>query len=184
MLKKVIELFDVKRMRVMIDFKDNPMVIHLPVGAGYVESDGNIVSFEKVRIDFQVLDLKGVDTEVFQVCVDDIFFINHKYQLIDDHTKAQFFGKDGSTPSGKSVPYASIYHRAMSVSAAICVGKIKLSPDVDIATYYKCQSCDEVVNLDDISDSESEGDDDISGICPNCSKDRFFQLCDKDGKFL
>ena len=129
-MKKIIdkycEVFKVKKVKIMnkIEFNDNPMIIHLPEGAGYMSKDLNKEVFYRVRIDFELYR----EQEVFTILVDDILFLDEKGKLIDDESKKARFGKDKKDKNGNILEsYSSIYARSMMVAAKILEGKIKLS---------------------------------------------------------
>lgn len=129
-IDKYTEIFKVKKVKVMnkIEFENNPMIIHLPEGAGYMTEDLNKESFYKVRIDFEIYK----EQEVFTVLVDDIFYIGADGKLIDDETKKARFGKIQKKKDGTVIQeYSSIYARAMMVAAKIIEGKIKLSDEIN-----------------------------------------------------
>jgi hypothetical protein len=104
-----------------IDFENNPLVVTLPDGVGYLDNLMNLTSFSEVVIRFE--ELKGA--ECFTVCVDGFLFINDKFKLIDDETEKCRFYKDSP-----KVKYSSIFARALMVVTALCEGKIKLG-DID-----------------------------------------------------
>ena len=133
-MKKIIdkytEIFKVKKVKIMnkIEFENNPMIIHLPEGAGYMTEDLNKELFYKVRIDFEIYK----DQEVFSILVDDMLYIGADGKLIDDETKKARFGKTQKKKDGTLVQdYSSIYARAMMVAAKIIEGKIKLSDEIN-----------------------------------------------------
>lgn len=129
-IDKYIEQFKVKKVKVMnkIDFENNPMIIHLPEGAGYMTEDLNKEVFRKIRIDFETYK----DQEVFTILVDDLLYIGTDGKLIDDEEKKARFGKDRKDKNGKiTQEYSSIFARAMMVAAKICEGKIKLSDEIN-----------------------------------------------------
>jgi len=124
MIKTAIKILKVKKVNYMLNFekKDNPLIIHLPVGVGY-EDESGVNTFEKIKIEFFL----EKDIEVFSVCVDDFLYIDKNYQLIDDMGKAAMFGKDTKDKTGKVIKeHGSLIERAMSVCTAICHGEIKL----------------------------------------------------------
>lgn len=133
-MKKIIdkytEIFKVKKVKIMnkIEFENNPMIIHLPEGAGYMTEDLNKELFYKVRIDFEIYK----NQEVFSILVDDMLYIGADGKLIDDETKKARFGKTQKKKDGTLVQdYSSIYARAMMVAAKIIEGKIKLSDEIN-----------------------------------------------------
>ena len=107
-----------------IEFENNPMIIHLPEGAGYVRDDYGKETFNKVRIDFEIYK----EQEVFTILVDDFLYIGADGKLIDDEEKKARFGKDRKDKNGILIQeYSSIFARAMTVAAMVCEGKIKIS---------------------------------------------------------
>ena len=111
-----------------IEFINNPMIIHLPEGSGYIRDDLGKETFEKIRIDFEIYK----DQEVFTVLVDDVLYIGADGKLIDDEDKKARFGKDQKKKDGTLIQsYSSIYARAMMVAAKIMEGKIKLSDEIN-----------------------------------------------------
>lgn len=133
-IDKYTEIFKVKKVKVMnkIEFENNPMIIHLPEGAGYMTEDLNKEIFYKVRIDFEIYK----EQEVFSILVDDIFYIGADGKLIDDETKKARFGKIQKKKDGTVIQeYSSIYARAMMVAAKIIEGKIKLSDEINKVEY-------------------------------------------------
>ena len=129
-IDKYCDIFKVKKVKVMnkIEFINNPMIICLPEGAGYMTDDLNKEVFRKIRIDFEIYK----DQEVFTVLVDDILYIGADGKLIDDEDKKARFGKDRKDKNGIILQeYSSIFARAMMVAAKICEGKIKLSNEIN-----------------------------------------------------
>lgn len=130
-IDKYIDLFNVKNVKIMnkIDFLNNPLIIHLPDGAGYIrEDDFAKETFNKVRIDFEIYK----EQEVFTVLVDDFLYIGVDGKLIDDEEKKARFGKDQKKKDGTIIQeYSSIFARAMMVAAKICEGKIKISDEIN-----------------------------------------------------
>ena len=125
-----IEQFKVTKVKIMnkIDFENNPMIIHLPEGSGYIRDDLGKETFEKIRIDFETYK----EQEVFTVLVDDVLYIGADGKLIDDEDKKARFGKDQKKKDGTLIQsYSSIYARAMMVAAKIIEGKIKLSDEIN-----------------------------------------------------
>lgn len=111
-----------------IEFENNPMIIHLPEGAGYMTEDLNKEFFSKIRIDFEIYK----DQEVFTVLVDDFLYIGYDGKLIDNEEKKARFGKNQLKKDGTVIQeYSSIYARAMMVAAKICEGKIKISEHIN-----------------------------------------------------
>lgn len=129
-IDKYIEQFKVIKVKIMnkIEFENNPMIIHLPEGAGYVRDDYGKETFNKVRIDFEMFK----DQEVFTILVDDYLYIGSDGKLIDNEEKKARFGKDQKKKDGTLLQeYSSIFARAMMVAAKICEGKIKISEHIN-----------------------------------------------------
>ena len=129
-IDKYCDIFKVKKVKVMnkIEFENNPMIIHLPEGAGYMKDDYSKETFERIRIDFEIYK----DQEVFTILVDDFLYIGVDGKLIDDEDKKARFGKDRKDKNGVVLQeYSSIFARAMMVAAKICEGKIKLSDEIN-----------------------------------------------------
>lgn len=129
-IDKYIDLFKVTKVKIInkIDFENNPMIIHLPEGAGYVRDDYGKETFNKVRIDFEIYK----EQEVFTVLVDDFLYIGADGKLIDDEEKKARFGKDRKDKNGVVLQeYSSIFARSMMVAAKICEGKIKISDEIN-----------------------------------------------------
>ena len=129
-IDKYIDTFKVIKVKIMskIEFENNPMIIHLPEGAGYVRDDYGKETFNKVRIDFEIFK----DQEVFTILVDDYLYIGSDGKLIDDEEKKARFGKDQKKKDGTLLQeYSSIFARAMMVAAKICEGKIKISEHIN-----------------------------------------------------
>lgn len=129
-LDKYIDTFKVTKVKIMnkIEFENNPMIIHLPEGAGYVRDDYGKETFNKVRIDFEMFK----EQEVFTILVDDYLYIGSDGKLIDDEEKKARFGKDQKKKDGTLLQeYSSIFARAMMVAAKICEGKIKISEHIN-----------------------------------------------------
>lgn len=129
-IDKYCDIFKVKKVKIMnkIEFENNPMIIHLPEGAGYIREDLNKEFFSKIRIDFEMYK----DQEVFTVLVDDFLYIGADGKLIDNEEKKARFGKNQLKKDGTLIQsYSSIYARAMIVAAKIMEGKIKLSDEIN-----------------------------------------------------
>ena len=129
-IDKYIDIFKVIKVKIMnkIEFENNPMIIHLPEGAGYVREDYGKEVFRKVQIDFEIYK----EQEVFTVLVDDFLYIGSDGKLIDDENKKARFGKDQKKKDGTLIQeYSSIFARAMMVAAMICEGKIKISEHIN-----------------------------------------------------
>ena len=129
-IDKYIDLFKVKKVKIMnkIEFENNPLIIHLPQGAGYMNDDYSKETFNKIRIDFEIYK----EQEVFTVLVDDLLYIGADGKLIDDESKKARFGKDKKDKKGVILQeYSSVFARAMMVAAMICEGKIKISDEIN-----------------------------------------------------
>lgn len=110
----------------MNELKGKKTIIYLPNGfISYVGDDGAI-SFEKFEAHFDVIG----DKEVFSVCVDDLFWINKKYLLTDNHEEKAFFAQIAKSKKG-DINYSSIHARVSAVYSALAEGKIKIDPDLD-----------------------------------------------------
>lgn len=129
-IDKYIDTFKVTKVKIVnkIEFINNPMIIHLPEGAGYVRDDFGKEVFRKVQIDFELYK----NQEVFTILVDDLFYIGADGKLIDDEEKKARFGKDQKKKDGTLIQeYSSIFARAMMVAAKICEGKVKISEHIN-----------------------------------------------------
>jgi hypothetical protein len=129
-IDKYIDIFKVTKVKIMnkIEFENNPMIIHLPEGAGYMNDDYTKETFNKIRIEFEIFK----EHEVFTVLVDDFLYIGSDGKLIDDENKKARFGKDQKKKDGTLIQeYSSIFARAMMVAAKICEGKIKISDEIN-----------------------------------------------------
>ena len=128
---KYVEVFKVKKVKVMnkIEFENNPMIIYLPEGAGYVDEESlNKETFSKIKIEFEIYK----EQEFFSICIDDFLYIGTYGKMIDDEEKKARFGKVQKKKDGTVIQeYSSIYARAMMVAAKICEGKIKLSSEIN-----------------------------------------------------
>jgi len=125
-IDKYIDIFKVIKVKIMskIEFENNPMIILLPEGAGYMKDDYGKETFRRIQIDFEIYK----DQEVFTVLVDDLLYIGADGKLIDDEEKKARFGKDRKDKKGVVLQeYSSVFARAMMVAAMICEGKIKIS---------------------------------------------------------
>ena len=125
-IDKYIDTFKVIKVKIMnkIEFENNPMIIHLPEGAGYMKDDYSKETFRRIQIDFEIYK----EQEVFTVLVDDLLYIGADGKLIDDEGKKARFGKDRKDKNGVVLQeYSSIFARAMMVAAKICEGKVKIS---------------------------------------------------------
>ena len=129
-IDKYIDTFKVTKVKIMnkIEFENNPMIILLPEGAGYMKDDYSKETFRRIQIDFDIYK----EQEVFTVLVDDLFYIGADGKLIDDESKKAMFGKDKKDKKGVILQeYSSIFARAMMVAAKICEGKIKISEHIN-----------------------------------------------------
>ena len=122
-----------------IEFENNPMIILLPEGAGYMKDDYSKETFRRIQIDFEIYK----EQEVFTVLVDDLLYIGADGKLIDDESKKARFGKDRKNKKGVILQeYSSIFARAMMVAAMICEGKIKISDEINkIEDQIKVLTC-------------------------------------------
>lgn len=129
-IDKYIDTFKVTKVKIMnkIEFENNPMIILLPEGAGYMKDDYGKETFRRIQIDFEIYK----EQEVFTVLVDDLFYIGADGKLIDDEEKKARFGKDKKDKKGVVLQeYSSVFARAMMVAAMICEGKIKISDEIN-----------------------------------------------------
>ena len=129
-IDKYCDILKVKKVVIMnkIEFENNPLIIHLPEGAGYMKDDYSKETFNKIRIDFEIYK----DQEVFTVLVDDFLFIGTDGKLIDDEEKKARCSKDKKDKKGVVLQeYSSVFARAMMVAAMICEGKIKISDEIN-----------------------------------------------------
>ena len=129
-INKYCNIFKVKKVIIVnkIDFLNNPLIIHLPEGAGYVRDDYGKETFRRIQIDFEIYK----EQEVFTVLVDDLLYIGADGKLIDDESKKARFGKDKKDKKGVILQeYSSVFARAMMVAAMICEGKIKISDEIN-----------------------------------------------------
>lgn len=129
-IDKYIDTFKVTKVKIMnkIEFENNPMIILLPEGAGYIRDDYGKETFRRIQIDFEIYK----EQEVFTVLVDDLFYIGADGKLIDDENKKARFGKDKKDKNGVVLQeYSSIFARAMMVAAMICEGRIKISEHIN-----------------------------------------------------
>lgn len=117
-ISKYCEVFAVKGVRVLNDLDGKKSIFYLPEGfICYVDEGNGGVSFEKFTAEFKVFEEKVC----FSVCVDDSWYIDKNFKLVDDETARAFFGD--STPKKK---YNSIHGRVAAVYSALCEGKIRL----------------------------------------------------------
>ena len=132
-INKYIDTFKVTKVKIMnkIEFENNPMIILLPEGAGYIRDDYGKETFRRIQIDFEIYK----EQEVFTVLVDDLLYIGADGKLIDDEDKKARFGKDKKDKKDKKgvilQEYSSVFARAMMVAAMICEGKIKISDEIN-----------------------------------------------------
>ena len=129
-IDKYIDTFKVTKVKIMnkIEFENNPMIILLPEGAGYMKDDYDKETFRRIQIDFEIYK----EQEVFTVLVDDFLYIGADGKLIDDENKKARFGKDKKDKNGVVLQeYSSVFARAMMVAAMICEGKIKISYEIN-----------------------------------------------------
>ena len=129
-INKYIDTFKVIKVKIMnkIEFENNPMIILLPEGAGYMKDDYSKETFRRIQIDFEIYK----EQEVFTVLVDDLLYIGADGKLIDDEGKKARFGKDRKDKNGVVLQeYSSIFARAMMVAAKICEGKVKISEHIN-----------------------------------------------------
>ena len=129
-INKYIDTFKVTKVKIMnkIEFENNPLIIHLPEGAGYMKDDYSKETFRRIQIDFEIYK----EQEVFTVLVDDLLYIGADGKLIDDEDKKARFGKDRKNKKGVVLQeYSSVFARAMMVAAMICEGKIKISDEIN-----------------------------------------------------
>ena len=129
-INKYIDTFKVTKVKIMnkIEFENNPMIILLPEGAGYMKDDYSKETFRRIQIDFEIYK----EQEVFTVLVDDLLYIGADGKLIDDESKKARFGKDKKDKKGVILQeYSSVFARAMMVAAMICEGKIKISDEIN-----------------------------------------------------
>ena len=129
-INKYIDTFKVTKVKIMnkIEFENNPMIILLPEGAGYMKDDYSKETFRRIQIDFDIYK----EQEVFTVLVDDLLYIGADGKLIDDEDKKARFGKDKKDKKGVVLQeYSSVFARAMMVAAKICEGKVKISNEIN-----------------------------------------------------
>ena len=129
-INKYIDTFKVTKVKIMnkIEFENNPLIIHLPEGAGYMKDDYSKETFRRIQIDFEIYK----EQEVFTVLVDDYLYIGADGKLIDDEEKKARFGKDRKDKNGVVLQeYSSVFARAMMVAAKICEGKVKISDEIN-----------------------------------------------------
>ena len=129
-IDKYIDTFKVTKVKIMnkIEFENNPLIIHLPEGAGYMKDDYSKETFRRIQIDFEIYK----EQEVFTVLVDDLLYIGADGKLIDNEEKKARFDKDRKDKKGVVLQeYSSVFARAMMVAAKICEGKVKISEHIN-----------------------------------------------------
>lgn len=121
-IKKYLEIFDVKRVKIMNDIIGKKTIINLPEDFICYVGDDGAISFEKFEATFS--EIEGY--LVFSVCVDDFLWIDKNYKLTDDEEKKAFFGQIARGKNG-NINYSSIHARVAAVYSALCEGKIKIN---------------------------------------------------------
>lgn len=120
-IKKYLEIFDIKRVKIMNDIIGKKTIINLPEDFICYVGDDGAISFEKFEATFS--EIEGY--LVFSVCVDDFLWIDKNYKLTDDEEKKAFFGQIARGKNG-NINYSSIHARVAAVYSALCEGKIKI----------------------------------------------------------
>ena len=120
-IKKYLEIFDIKRVKIMNDIIGKKTIINLPEDFICYVGDDGAISFEKFEAAFS--EIEGY--LVFSVCVDDFLWIDKNYKLTDDEEKKAFFGQIAKGKNG-NINYSSIHARVAAVYSALCEGKIKI----------------------------------------------------------
>ena len=120
-IKKYLEIFDIKRVKIMNDIIGKKTIINLPEDFICYVGDDGAISFEKFEAAFS--EIEGY--LVFSVCVDDFLWIDKNYKLTDDEEKKAFFGQIARGKNG-NINYSSIHARVAAVYIALCEGKIKI----------------------------------------------------------
>ena len=120
-IKKYLEIFDIKRVKIMNDIIGKKTIINLPEDFICYVGDDGAISFEKFEAAFS--EIEGY--LVFSVCVDDFLWIDKNYKLTDDEEKKAFFGQIARGKNG-NINYTSIHARVAAVYSALCEGKIKI----------------------------------------------------------
>ena len=120
-IKKYLEIFDIKRVKIMNDIIGKKTIISLPEDFICYVGDDGAISFEKFEAAFS--EIEGY--LVFSVCVDDFLWIDKNYKLTDDEEKKAFFGQIARGKNG-NINYSSIHARVAAVYSALCEGKIKI----------------------------------------------------------
>ena len=121
-IKKYLEIFDIKRVKIMNDIIGKKTIINLPEDFICYVGDDGAISFEKFEATFS--EIEGY--LVFSVCVDDFLWIDKNYKLTDDEEKKAFFGQIARGKNG-NINYSSIHARVAAVYSALCEGKIKIN---------------------------------------------------------
>ena len=120
-IKKYLEIFDIKRVKIMNDIIGKKTIINLPEDFICYVGDDGAISFEKFEATFSEIR----EQIVFTVCVDDFLWIDKNYKLTDDEEKKAFFGQIARGKNG-NINYSSIHARVAAVYSALCEGKIKI----------------------------------------------------------
>ena len=120
-INKYLEIFDIKRVKIMNDIIGKKTIINLPEDFICYVGDDGAISFEKFEAAFS--EIEGY--LVFSVCVDDFLWIDKNYKLTDDEEKKAFFGQIARGKNG-NINYSSIHARVAAVYSALCEGKIKI----------------------------------------------------------
>ena len=120
-IKKYLEIFDIKRVKIMNDIIGKKTIINLPEDFICYVGDDGAISFEKFEAAFS--EIEGY--LVFSVCVDDFLWIDKNYKLTDDEEKKAFFGQIARGKNG-NINYSSIHARVAAVYSALCEGKTKI----------------------------------------------------------
>lgn len=121
-IKKYLEIFDIKRLKIMNDIIGKKTIINLPEDFICYVGDDGAISFEKFEATFSSIE----GYLVFSVCVDDFLWIDKNYKLTDDEEKKAFFGQIARGKNG-NINYSSIHARVAAVYSALCEGKIKIN---------------------------------------------------------
>ena len=121
-IKKYLEIFDIKRVKIMNDIIGKKTIINLPEDFICYVGDDGAISFEKFEATFS--EIEGY--LVFSVCVDDFLWIDKNYKLTDNEEKKAFFGQIARGKNG-NINYSSIHARVAAVYSALCEGKIKIN---------------------------------------------------------
>ena len=121
-INKYLEIFDIKRVKIMNDIIGKKTIINLPEDFICYVGDDGAISFEKFEAAFS--EIEGY--LVFSVCVDDFLWIDKNYKLTDDEEKKAFFGQIARGKNG-NINYSSIHARVAAVYSALCEGKIKIN---------------------------------------------------------